>query len=286
MPRSQPVDGFRLAYDDTGDDPPVVLLHGWPGDRQDYRAVVPLLRERAGVIVPDLRGFGASDKPADAPAEAFGADAQARSVLGLLDELGVESALFAGYDIGSRIAQTVASAAPARVRALVIAPPVPGAGTRVLEAGAAPEFWYQHFHRLPLAAELVDGDRDAVAAYLRHFWTHWSGPGYEPSPEDIDRLAESYAEPGAFIASINWYRGGSGMIARSLAEEPPEPDDRIAPPTTVLWPEHDPLFPRAWGDRLGGFFADATVREVAGSGHFVPLERPDVFADAIGAALA
>jgi len=41
MHRSEPVDGFRLAYDRTGSGPAVLLLHGWPGDRTDYRAVVP-----------------------------------------------------------------------------------------------------------------------------------------------------------------------------------------------------------------------------------------------------
>ena len=60
------------------------------------------------------------------------------------------------------------------------------------------------------------------------------------------------------MASINWYRGGSGMIARSLGETTPDPADRIAAPTTVLWPEHDPLFPRAWSDRVGEFFSDFT----------------------------
>jgi pimeloyl-ACP methyl ester carboxylesterase len=286
MPRSQPLDGFRLAYDRGGAGPPVVLLHGWPGDRHDYHEVVPLLHDRAELVVPDLRGFGESDKPADAPADAFAADAQARSVLGLLDELGLETAVLAGYDIGSRIAQTVARTAPARVRALVICPPVPGAGSRVLAADAAPEFWYEHFHRLPLAAELLDGDRDAVRAYLRHFWTHWSGPGYEPADADIDRLADRYAAPGAFTASINWYRGGSGMIARSLSEQVPGEADRIAPATTVLWPEHDPLFPRAWGDRLEQFFAQVTTRDVPDAGHFVPLERPAVSAAAIGDVLS
>jgi pimeloyl-ACP methyl ester carboxylesterase len=286
MPRSQPVDGFRLAYDRAGTGPPVVLLHGWPGDRHDYREVVPLLRDRAELVVPDLRGFGDSDKPADAPPGAFAADAQARSVLGLLDELAIETAVFAGYDIGSRIAQTVARTAPERVRALVICPPVPGAGTRVLDADAAPEFWYQHFHRLPLAAELVDGDRGAVRAYLRHFWTHWSGPGYELADADLDRLAASYGTPGAFTASINWYRAGSGMIARSLSEQVPDAADRITPPTMVLWPEHDPLFPRAWGDRLEAFFAHVNPRDVPDAGHFVPLERPDAFAAAIGDGLS
>jgi pimeloyl-ACP methyl ester carboxylesterase len=55
------VDGFRLAYERAGTGPAVVLLHGWPGDRTEYRDVVALL-PTADVVVPDLRGFGASDK--------------------------------------------------------------------------------------------------------------------------------------------------------------------------------------------------------------------------------
>ena len=69
------------------------------------------------------------------------------------------------------------------------------------------------------------------------------------------------------------------MVARSLAEGPP--DRRISVPTTVLWPEHDPLFPRAWSDRIGEWFADADLRPVDGVGHFVPVEAPEVFAAAV-----
>src|SRR6478752_1318745 len=59
---SNVVDGFRLAYDRIGDGPAVVLLHGWPGDRTDYRVLAPILAERGfEVVVPDLRGFGESD---------------------------------------------------------------------------------------------------------------------------------------------------------------------------------------------------------------------------------
>ena len=55
MPRSRPVDGFTLEYDREGSGPAVVLLYGWPGSRADHRAVVPLLRDHADVVVPDLR---------------------------------------------------------------------------------------------------------------------------------------------------------------------------------------------------------------------------------------
>ena len=58
--RSSAVDGFELSYDRAGGGPAVVLLHGWPGDRADYRDVIPLLAGSADVVVPDLRGFGDS----------------------------------------------------------------------------------------------------------------------------------------------------------------------------------------------------------------------------------
>jgi pimeloyl-ACP methyl ester carboxylesterase len=285
MPRSSAVDGFSLAYDRTGEGPPVVLLHGWPGSRSDFRLVAPLLADVADVVVPDLRGFGESDKHLVPPDEGYTADAQARSLLGLLDELGLGPVVLAGYDIGSRIAQAVAGRSPDRVRSLVVTPPMPGAGQRLLGPDVHREFWYQHFHRLDLAARLLDGERDAVRTYLEHFWTHWSGPSFTPADEDLDRLAETYARPGAFTASIGWYRQGPGILARGLAEQAPSPEDRLAVPTQVLWPAHDPLFPPAWADRLGEFFADVTLTPVPDSGHFVPLEAPEEFAAAIRAVL-
>ncbi len=290
MTRSAPIDGFSLAYERHGPDvgdPAVVLLHGWPGDRQDWRAVVPLLEAeaRATVVVPDLRGFGASDKHPSADPDAYAAGGQAASVLGLIGELGLGPVVVAGYDVGSRVAQQLARAAPDAVRALVIAPPLPGAGERVLSEGAVREFWYQSFHRLDLAERLIDGSPPAARAYLEHFWSHWSGPGYTPDPAELDRLAEVYGAPGAFVASIGWYRAGAGTVARSLAEQAPAPEDRIAAPTTVLWPGHDPLFPPEWSDRVDAFFSAATVTRLPHAGHFSPLEAPSEFATAIGRAL-
>jgi pimeloyl-ACP methyl ester carboxylesterase len=237
---SAPVDGFRLAYERVGAGPPVVLLHGWPGDRTDYEALVPRLAGRADVIVPDLRGFGASDKHAEPPAEAYSAAAQARSVVGLIRELGLEPPMIAGYDIGSRIAQAIARDVP---------------------------------------EEVLDGDPTAVRAYLAHFWRHWSGPAFELTDARLDHLAEVYGAPGAMAASVGWYRAGSGMVASSLAEgDAPTP---ITTPTIVLWQSDDPLFPRAWSDRLDRFFSDVELRPLDGVGHFTPLEAPDAFAQAI-----
>jgi pimeloyl-ACP methyl ester carboxylesterase len=278
-------DGFRLAYDRFGDGPPVLLLHGWPGERGDWRSVVPRLGGLE-VIVPDLRGFGESDKHlADAPT-AYSAAAQARSVLALVEELGLTGVVMAGYDIGSRIAQAVAAERPALLRGLVVAPPVPGIGRRILDPAAQREFWYQSFHQLDLAEHLIDGRPDAVRAYLAYFWSHWSGPSFELSDEALSRLAGLYSTPGAFVASIGWYRGGAGSVARSLSEQPPSPDGRIHVPTTVLWPGHDPLFPVEWSDRIGEFFDQARVRMLPSAGHFTPLEASGEFAEEIRAAAA
>ena len=279
------IDGFRLAYDRTGSGPAVLLLHGWPGDRADYREVVPLVAAAADVIVPDLRGFGESDKHTADPAAQYSAVAQARSLTGLIGELGLGPVVLAGYDIGSRIAQAMARDRPDLVRALVVAPPLPGIGDRILTPAAQREFWYQAFHNLELSTQLVDGQPEAVRAYLRHFWSHWSGPGYEPADEHLDHLVSVYGAPGAFAASIAWYRAGAGSVAASLAEQVPAPDARIAVPVTVLWPEHDPLFPREWSDRIGEFFAAAELTWLDGAGHFSPLEAPAQFAAAVTAAI-
>jgi len=286
MRQEAAVDGFRLAYERAGPAgaPSVLLLHGWPGDWTDYRDVLPLLTARADVVVPDLRGFGESDKhPAD-PAREYSAAAQARSLIALIEELALGRPVIAGYDIGSRIAQAIAAARPDLVRALVIAPPLPGIGDRILQPQAQREFWYQAFHQLQVCAELIDGKPEAVRAYLRHFWSHWSGPRYEPGHDHLEHLVSVYGPPGAFTASIAWYRAGAGSVAASLAERVPEPEARIAAPTTVLWPSHDPLFPEQWSDRIGDFFSAAQLTRLDGAGHFTPVERPRDFAAAILAA--
>jgi pimeloyl-ACP methyl ester carboxylesterase len=199
-------------------------------------------------------------------------------VLGLIEELGLDRPVLAGYDIGSRIAQGIARSKPELVDGLVVAPPLPGIGKRVFGEQAQAEFWYQAFHKLPVIEELIDGNPVAVRAYLQHFWTHWSGPGFVPL---LDHLVEVYSVPGAFTASINWYRAGAGSVATSAAETAPASYDRIGVPTVVLWPEFDPLFPRAWSDRVDDFFSDVRLRYVDGVGHYAPLEYPEILAEEI-----
>ena len=204
----------------------------------------------------------------------------------MIEELGLGPAVIAGYDVGSFVAQTVARTRPDLVRALVVSPPLPGAGKRVLSPEATREFWYPAFHRLDLAEQLIDGKPEAVRAYLRHFWSHWSGPNYEVDEAHLDHLVGVYSPPGAFTASIAWYRTSSSPDTAYVAETAPEPAGRIGTPTTVLWQEFDPIFPTEWSDRLDEFFADVSLEMLDGVGHFTPLEAPDRFASAIKKRLA
>jgi pimeloyl-ACP methyl ester carboxylesterase len=72
MKFSSPAEGFPLAYGHAGSDSPVMLLHGWPGDRTDYQELVPRLSDFAAVIVPDLCGLGHSEKHIVEPESAHG----------------------------------------------------------------------------------------------------------------------------------------------------------------------------------------------------------------------
>jgi pimeloyl-ACP methyl ester carboxylesterase len=256
----------------------VVLLHGWPGDRTDYNELAPLLTDRADVVVPDLRGFGESDKHDADPEEAYSPSGQAEGVISLMEELGLRDAVLVGYDIGSLIAQTVARMRPDLVRSLVVSPPLPGAGKRVLELDSVREFWYTSFHNLDLVEALVDGSPEAVRVYLRYFWEHWSGPGYVVDQRRIDHLTGVYANKGEFRASIMWYRSSGNPVTAYAQEVRPDKSERLATPTTVLWQEHDPIFPFSWSDRLADFFSDYRFERLPGVGHFTPLEATEKFA--------
>jgi pimeloyl-ACP methyl ester carboxylesterase len=74
----------------------------------DDRDVAPLLADIADVVVPDLRGFGESDTHSAPAAQTYSVDAHVRSIVGLIDELGLAPAVLGGYDVGSRVAQGVA----------------------------------------------------------------------------------------------------------------------------------------------------------------------------------
>jgi hypothetical protein len=88
------------------------------------------------------------------------------------------------------------------VRGLVLLNPThPHIGDKHYTPAAQREAWYQHFHLLPLAGQLIDGDRRRVEQYLAHFYTHWAGDT-RIDPGELSVVADTYARPGAFTSSI------------------------------------------------------------------------------------
>jgi pimeloyl-ACP methyl ester carboxylesterase len=108
---------LQVAIEGTG--PPVVLCHGFPGLSYSWRHQLPALAA-AGyrAIAPDARGYGRSDRPCEVPL--YAADQALADLIGVLDALGLEQAIFVGHDFGAQQVCNLAVRHPERVRAVVI----------------------------------------------------------------------------------------------------------------------------------------------------------------------
>jgi hypothetical protein len=98
------------------------------------------------------------------------------------------------------------------------------------------EAWYQAFHLLPLAEQLLDGNRQQIELYLTHFYEHWAGRN-RITPGELEFVVAAYARPGAFVSSIWWYRARA--VRRSRPAAPIPVDTR----TIALWGDRDPMRP-------------------------------------------
>src|SRR5436305_4866396 len=112
------VGGVGIEYEVAGAGRPVVLIHGFPDSGKLWRQQVPALVD-AGfqTIVPDLRGFGRSDKPA--AVEAYSLAALAGDVLAVMGDAGAERAHVVGHDWGAAVAWGLGALAGDRVDHLV-----------------------------------------------------------------------------------------------------------------------------------------------------------------------
>ena len=117
--------GDRIAYDDVGSGPSVVLLHGYPFNRSMWREQVEVLRQTHRVIVPDLRGHG---ETAVTPGPVT-MQSMAYDVASLLETLNISRATIGGLSMGGYVALAFYRLFPLRVRSLVLADTRPQADT-------------------------------------------------------------------------------------------------------------------------------------------------------------
>jgi len=113
----------ELEAADRGAGPPVVLLHGQPGDRRDWVAVVDRLVERVRVIVPDRPGYGRTG------GAAVGIGANSDALVALLDRLAVADVVVAGYSWSGAVALDLALRYPERLRGIVLVSSIGGEGS-------------------------------------------------------------------------------------------------------------------------------------------------------------
>jgi pimeloyl-ACP methyl ester carboxylesterase len=264
-----------MHYVTVGKGSGIVLLHGWPGFWFDYRHVLPQLEGLGRAVAPDFFGFGDSETIRGDPVAAAGEESLAGDVLELIDALALDRVVVVGHDIGSAVAPALARLAPERIRGLVLLNPThPHIGDKRDTPEAQREAWYQHFHLLPLAEHLIDGDRRRVELYLSHFYEHWAGRR-RIARWELATFVDGYARPGAFASSLAWYRARAAL--RSKGEVPVV----VEAPTIALWGDSDPMRPLAQREGFERAFPRSKSRVLSGVGHFVAAEAPNAVVEAI-----
>jgi len=205
------INGLRYHYVRQGSGPPLLLVHGWPGFYYEWHLNIGPLSGRFDVVVPDMRGYAYTDKPDLKPEDGYRPADFADDIRALLDHLGWEKANIVSHDFGAAWVQQFARTYGDRLDKLVLFnPPYPGIGMRWMELGHVPQVWYQMFHQLPWAEDLVGSSRTATELYIRHFLSHWSHDKNLWSDEEIAEYVEAFSQPGAL-------RGGFTATGRLFA---------------------------------------------------------------------
>jgi pimeloyl-ACP methyl ester carboxylesterase len=266
---------------------PIVLLHGFPDDVRAFDGVAPPLAS-AGyrVLIPYLRGYGAT-RFLDAAAPRMAQQAAiGQDLLDFLDALGVTTAALAGYDWGGRAACIAAILAPERVRALVTIGGYNVQNTLAPSRPASPAqeraFWYQWYFNTERGRAGLERNRRELCKLL---WKEWS-PTWKFDDATFDRTASSFDNPDFVPIVIHSYRHRHGnapsdprfdAIERRLATRPP-----ITVPTVVLHGGNDGVSMSRRPDDDLTLFPPGTVRRVVdGVGHFMPREKPAEVVDAL-----
>jgi pimeloyl-ACP methyl ester carboxylesterase len=254
------VDGVGTEFSVTGEGTPVVLLHGFPDTGRMWRNQVPALAEAGlAVIVPDLRGFGASDKPADVAS--YNLASVAGDVLAILDQLGHERAHIVGHDWGAGLAWVMASLLPDRVDQLVALSVGHPNSFRSAGWEQREKSWYMLLFQFEGVAEQwlsQDG------------WANLRAWGNHP---DFEAVVAGLQPEGALTAALGWYR--ANVPPESLVG-PPLELPAVAADTMGIWSTGDFALTekqmKGSGDHVTG---EWRYERVDDAGHWVALDRPD-----------
>ena len=280
---------LNVGYAEAGpaDGRAIILLHGWPYDIHSYVDVAPLLAS-AGyrVIVPYLRGYGATRFLSGETFRNGQPSVVAVDIIALMDTLKIEKATLGGFDWGARTANIIAALWPERCKAMVS---VSGYLIGSQESGKMPlppkaelEWWYQFYFATERGRAGYEKYRHDFAKLI---W-QLASPKWDFDDTTFDRSAASFDNPDHVSIVIHNYRWRLG-----LAEGEPKYDDLekrlgqspvISVPTITLEgdangaPHPDPS---SYAKKFSGKYAYRTIS--GGVGHNLPQEAPQAFAEAV-----
>ncbi len=222
------VNGIEMHYVEAGEGAPVILLHGFPETWYAWRHQIPVLAEHFRVIVPDLRGYGASEKPSTG----YDKKSMARDILELLRHLGIKRAPLIGHDRGARVATRFAKDYPHALERLVVMDNIPTLTIfEKMNATVARSHWFFLFNNVHDLPEALITGREEV--WLRFIFSSWC---YNPellTREDIATYVEAYSQPGALTGAFNDYRAAETDVEQDKHDR----GKKIDCPTLVLWGE-------------------------------------------------
>ncbi len=278
-----------IGYAEAGpaDGPAVLLVHGWPYDIHSFVDVAPILAAAGHrVIVPYLRGYGSTRFLSEETPRNGQQSALAVDMIALMDALGIDKAIVAGYDWGARTVNIMAALWPERCRAMVsVSGYLIGSqavNARPLAPAAELSWWYQFYFatergRRGYAANTYD--------FARLIW-RTASPTWDFDEATFARSAAAFDNPDHVAITIHNYRWRLGLAEgearydayeRRLAQAP-----AIAVPTMTLEgdangaPHPDPA---AYAGKFTGKYEHRTLS--GGIGHNLPQEAPRAFAQAV-----
>jgi pimeloyl-ACP methyl ester carboxylesterase len=253
-------DGIGIHYDVHGEGRPVVLLHGFPDTGRLWRHQVPALAG-AGfrVIVPDLRGYGASDKPEDV--QQYHMLVLASDVVAILEAEEIGRAHVVGHDWGAALAWTFATLAPDRADHLVAMSVGHPSSFRSGGFEQYEKSWYMLLFQFQgIAEQWLSG----------HDWANFRAWGRHP---DADAVIADLQASGSLTPGLNYYRAN---VAPESYVTPPAKLPPIQAPTMGIWSSGDFALTEGQMLRSENHVAGSWRYErIDGPGHWMQLEAPE-----------
>ena len=262
---------------EMGEGPLVLCLHGFPDTAHSFRYQMPALAA-AGfhAVAPFMRGYSPTEA---APDGRYDSAALSEDALALIDALGYKDAIVFGHDWGAVAAYGAASAAPDRVSELVTAA-VPY-GTKFFEAlvinyAQQRRSWYMFFFQTAIAeTALAHND----FAFLEKLWADWS-PGWRWAPEDMEALKKCFRAKGTLDAALGYYRATLGPAFKTPADPKGIAAAMTAPinvPGLMIHGLDDGCIGAELLEGMSALFPKGLkIERVAGAGHFVHQEKPEL----------